>query len=175
MQLLQIWAVPHTRGLKPGYYTRHTSEEAKTNRLARLVVPVSPAHEAKRGNDDEQRTADGPAPVHSWLSMDASILTPGSIVKHVISRPFDPARAATSPKKVYIHLTQTSGYNPHASLSTPNSARLKLTTSSHQTSNVAVTLGEGDGMFVTGGVEGEEIVFENIGGSNAEFVVFEMD
>ena len=36
-------------------------------------------------------------------------------------------------------------------------------------------LGEGDGVFVRGAKEGDEVVFENKGGKVGELVVFEMD
>lgn len=36
-------------------------------------------------------------------------------------------------------------------------------------------LGEGDGVFIDGGKAGDVIGFESVGGSEAEFVLFEMD
>jgi hypothetical protein len=36
-------------------------------------------------------------------------------------------------------------------------------------------LGEGDGVFVRGGVAGEGVKVENVGGEKAEVLVFEMD
>jgi hypothetical protein len=36
-------------------------------------------------------------------------------------------------------------------------------------------LGEGDGVFIQGGEEGDEIKVENVGGVDGEVLVFEMD
>lgn len=57
VHFLQIWALPHTRGLKPGYYTRHVTDEQKRGKLVRVVAPVG-----AEGVKDE-REGEGPAPV----------------------------------------------------------------------------------------------------------------
>lgn len=165
VHFLQIWALPHTRGLKPSYYTRHTTDEEKTNKLVRLVAPVTDK------NVEDQRLAQGPAPVHSWLSMDASILTPGSTVQHVISKPYNSSSDHTAAKKVYIHLTQSSGYKVGPASNTPQSSRLRVTSPE----GTSISLGEGDGVYVIGGQPGDAINIESSGGGNAEFVLFEMD
>jgi hypothetical protein len=36
-------------------------------------------------------------------------------------------------------------------------------------------LGEGDGVFIQGGKEGDELKIENVGGVDGEVLVFEMD
>jgi len=37
------------------------------------------------------------------------------------------------------------------------------------------TLGEGDGVFVSGAKVGDEVELENVGGGRGELVLFEMD
>jgi len=37
------------------------------------------------------------------------------------------------------------------------------------------TLGEGDGVFISGAKVGNQIVLENVGGGRGELVLFEMD
>lgn len=63
VHFLQIWAMPHTRGLKPNYYTRHVSDEEKRDKLVRVVAPVG-----AEGVKDEREAA-GPAPVRRRKSL----------------------------------------------------------------------------------------------------------
>jgi len=160
VHFLQIWALPHTRGLKPSYYTRHFSDAEKEGKLVQVVGPVG-----AQGVIDE-REASGPAPVHAYLSMFATILPPSSSVSHVISAPFS-ANSSNPTKKVYVHVIQTTKYNPRASLTNADAAKVKI--------NGNQVLGEGDGAFVEGGKQGDALTIESVGGSNAEVVVFEMD
>ncbi|KAG7575366.1 hypothetical protein FFLO_00356 [Filobasidium floriforme] len=166
VHFLQIWAMPHTRGLKPNYYTRHVSDEEKRDKLVRIVAPVG-----AEGVKDEREAA-GPAPVHSWLSMSASLLSPKASVSHTVSRPFNPS-AKTQAKRVYLHLVQSSGYNTRASYTHADAAKVKVSAKGKDIEGVV--LGEGDGMFIDGGVEGDVVEIESVGGREAEFVLFEMD
>lgn len=100
--------------------------------------------------------------------MSASLLAPGSSVSHTVSPPFNPS-AQTTTKRVYVHLVQSSGYNTRASYTHADAARVKVG------GDKGVLLGEGDGVFIDGGKAGDVIGFESVGGSEAEFVLFEMD
>ncbi len=98
--------------------------------------------------------------------MFASILEPGKSVTHTVSAPYT-ANPTTENKKVYVHVIQTSKYNPKTALTHADAAKVKI--------NGENVLGEGDGAFVEGGKAGDGLVLESVGGSNAEVVVFEMD
>jgi redox-sensitive bicupin YhaK (pirin superfamily) len=160
VHFLQIWALPHTRGLKPSYYTRHFTDAEKEGKLVQVVGPVGAP------NVIDEREGSGPAPVHSYLSMFATILPPSSSVSHVISAPYS-AKSANPTKRVYVHVIQSTKYNPRASLTDAGAAKVKI--------NASQVLGEGDGAFVEGGKQGDALTIESIGGRNAEVVVFEMD
>ncbi len=98
--------------------------------------------------------------------MFATLLSPGKTVQHRISAPFNPA-AGSAAKKVYVHVIQSTKYNPKAALTHADAARVML--------NGDTVLGEGDGAFIEGGQEGESVSLESVGGTDAEVVVFEMD
>jgi quercetin 2,3-dioxygenase len=98
--------------------------------------------------------------------MFATILEPGNSVTHTVSPPYT-ENATSKNKKVYVHVIQTSKYNPRAAFTHADAAQVRI--------NGGDVLGEGDGAFVEGGKAGDGLVLESIGGTNAEVVVFEMD
>ncbi|KAM0787760.1 hypothetical protein ACM66B_003817 [Microbotryomycetes sp. NB124-2] len=154
LHFLQIWAKPHTRGLKPAYYTRHFSDEEKTNKLVQVVAPV--------GSDVsvvDKREATGPTPVHSDLTMYSSILEPGTSVQHTFKQP-----------KGYLHLimrqtgyrsqyAELDGKGPHVTVKVGSQEPLKIE--------------EGDGVYLDN-VQGETVSLEASGEGNAEFVLFDL-
>jgi len=91
VHFLQIWSLPSTSKLQPKYFTRHFSDEEKTNKWARVVAPV--------GADGVllAREGEGPAPVQSPLTLYATLLGQNKS----LDRPL-------SGKKGYIHVIQTS-------------------------------------------------------------------
>ncbi|PVG04557.1 RmlC-like cupin [Serendipita vermifera] len=145
VHFLQIWSLPSTRGLPPKYYHRHFSDEEKRKGL----VPVV----AKQGEEgvSDSREGTGPTPVHSPLWLYATLLGAGNKVEHALKM-----------KKGYVHVVQTSGYNTETS----KGNRVKV--------NGALELGEGDGAFVKGDA-GEVVRIENIGDSEAEVLLFDLD
>lgn len=146
VHFLQIWSVPHTRGLKPAYFTRHFSDAEKLNKWARVVAPTD-----SEGVDDK-RESTGPAPVHSALTMYASLIEKDLKLEREMKG-----------KKGYVHVVMTSGYKEGAG----GGATVRLASGGE-----TVTLREGDGAYLAG--KGE-LVVENVGGSRAEVLVFELD
>ncbi|KAJ9108589.1 hypothetical protein QFC19_002305 [Naganishia cerealis] len=173
VHFLQIWSLPYERGLKPSYYTRHFSDAEKQNKLVQVVGPIGAE------NVINEREAKGPAPVHSHIAMFSTLLDPGNKVTHYVTEPYHnltpklpltPATDASSDgsKKVYIHVVQTTKYNPRASLTNADAPRIKV--------NDDLVVGEGDGAFVTGIKANDQgLTLENVGGGQAEVVLFEMD
>lgn len=102
------------------------------------------------------------APVHTF----ASILSPSAKVTHTVL----PALSSALSKLVYVQLIQSSGFNTRSSMKDGKGPLLKVSGGGSET-----TLGEGDGVFITGAKAGDEVVSENAGGGRAEFVLFEMD
>src|SRR6266576_6335119 len=143
VHFLQIWSVPHTRGLKPAYFTRHFSDAEKLYKWAKVVAPAGSA------GVDDKREATGPAPVHSALTMYASLLEKGLKLEREMKS-----------KKGYVHVVMTGGYKEGPG----GGASVRLTASGAET----VTLREGDGAYLEG--KGE-LVVENVGESRAEVVV----
>lgn len=146
VHFLQIWAIPHTRGLSPAYFTRHFSDAEKLNKWARVVAPV--------GADgvEEKREAVGPAPVHSALTMYASLIEKGFRAKREIKG-----------RKGYVHVVMTSGYKEGPG----KGAAVRLTSGTE-----SVTLREGDGAYLAGN---GALAVENVGETRAEVVVFDLD
>ncbi|KZT07559.1 pirin domain-containing protein [Laetiporus sulphureus 93-53] len=154
VHFLQIWSMPSQSGLTPTYYTRHFTDEEKRDKWVRVVTP------AGESGVSEARAASGPAPVHSPLSLYASLLSPAASLSHT----FPTARTGTT-TKAYIHVVQTSGYNPEAS----SGARVKISGG-----DTALELSEGDGAYIMGEA-GKGIQVENIGDSTAEVLLFDVE
>lgn len=142
----------------------------------------------------DDREAKGPAPVshpscspsqltplqvHSHIAMFSTLLDPGKQVTHHVTEPYHkltpqltltPATDASADgsKKLYLHVIQTTKYNPRGALTNADAPRIMV--------NGDLELGEGDGAFITGARAGEQgVTLENVGGGRAEVVVFEMD
>jgi len=124
------------------------SDEEKRDKWVRVVAPS--------GADGvvEERTASGPAPVHAPLSMYATLLSPSVSLPHVLP-------SGAGPKKAYIHVAQTSGYNP---TNKPGGASVRVGD---------VELREGDGAYIMGDAA-TQLSIENVGDSVAEIVLFEI-
>jgi quercetin 2,3-dioxygenase len=143
VHFLQIWSLPHTPRLRPAYFTRHFSDAEKQDKWATVVAPYT--------DDNSKREAQGPAPVHSALTLYATLLSPGK--KLDVNFKGD---------RGYIHVIQTSGYNPgKASGATVTAA--------------GETLREGDGGYLKIGNEDKKLDVENTGDKVAEVLVFDLD
>jgi quercetin 2,3-dioxygenase len=149
VHFLQIWSLPSTRKLPPKYFTRHYTDEEKKDKWVRVVAPVG-AEGVKH-----EREGNGPTPVQSPLALDATILSPGKKLEHTFER-----------AKGYIHVIQTSGYNPGKS----SGATVKVTGGE----GGKVELREGDGSYIQAGT-GAQIAVENVGDSVAEVLVFDLE
>ncbi|KZV60164.1 pirin domain-containing protein [Peniophora sp. CONT] len=150
VHFLQVWCLPSQQRLPPTYYTRHFTDEEKTDKWAHIVAP----HDDREHGVSTEREAPGPAPVHSPLSLFATILSQGKIVSQKVER-----------SKAYVHLIQTSGYNPGE----PEGASVKLTVAGKEQ-----TLREGDGLYVHFS-QCTEVSVENVGDRTAEIVLFDLE
>ena len=92
VHFLQIWAMPNQSRLPPTYYTRHFSDEEKKDQWCMVVAPT------KAEGVTVEREAKGPAPVHSNLSVHASILSQDKNLSRSLQG-----------SKAYVHVIQTSG------------------------------------------------------------------
>jgi redox-sensitive bicupin YhaK (pirin superfamily) len=147
--LLQIWSLPDTPRLQPKYYTRHFSDEEKKDKWARAVAPVG-AQEVQT-----EREGQGPTPVHSPLTLYASLLSPETKLDKPLER-----------QKGYVHVVQTSGYNDGKA----TGASVKIGSQDTQ-----LTLREGDGAYIFVGRSGNVLEVENVGDRVAEVLVFDLD
>ncbi|KIM38303.1 hypothetical protein M413DRAFT_447810 [Hebeloma cylindrosporum] len=150
VHFLQIWSLPTTSRLPPKYYTRHFTDEEKTDKWARVVAPVG----APGVSGD--REGAGPAPVQSPLTLYATLLGQGK----TLSRPLEG-------KKGYIHVVQTSGYNEGKA----KGASVKINSKGGE----ELTLREGDGAYIFVGKGGNTLQVENDGDRTAEILVFDLD
>lgn len=150
VHFLQIWSKPSVSNLTPAYFTRHFTDEEKKDQWVRVVAPVGEA-----GVSDD-REATGPAPVHSPLSLRATLLSPGRSLSHGLS---------ASSSKGYVHVVQTSGFN--ASTASGNTVRV------YAPGTQDAILREGDGLYITPSNE-ITVSVENTGESVAEILLFEL-
>jgi redox-sensitive bicupin YhaK (pirin superfamily) len=100
--------------------------------------------------DDIKNSNDKTIAIHAPISMFASILQPNKSIKHIFKR-----------TKGYIHLIMRSGYEA------TNGAKIRL--------GEDVILQEGDGAFINSDKANDEVVIENIGSINAEFLLFDLE
>lgn len=141
---LQIWAKPNVSRLAPSYKTRKFTDEMKADKLVRIMESVD-----RHSGKDE---ATEPIPMHSDVSMSASILSPGKSVTHEL--------VAEGQRKVYLHVVMGGKKQPKT-----GGAKIKVGD---------VELGEGDGAFVTGASGPGKIEVESVGEKAAEFLLFDM-
>ncbi|KAI0341148.1 pirin domain-containing protein [Trametopsis cervina] len=155
VHFLQIWSLPSTRGLTPQYFTRHFTDEDKTDKWAHIVAPVGTEGVV------EKREANGPAPVHSPLSLYASLISPSTTLSHTLLK-----TSTGQPSKAYIHLVQTSGYNPRQ----PDGAQITVSGSDGS----SLELREGDGVYISGDA-GQSLTVHNSGDRVAEVLLFDVE
>jgi len=151
VHFLQIWSLPDTPRLQPKYYSRHFSNEEKKDKWARVVAPVG-----AQGVNAE-REGQGPAPVHSPLTMYSSLLSPGTTLERPLER-----------QKGYVHVVQTSRYNEG------NATGASVKIGSQKDSQLTL-LREGDGAYVIVGRSGNVLEVQNVGDRVAEVIVFDLD
>ncbi|CAG7847228.1 Quercetin 2,3-dioxygenase Short=Quercetinase; AltName: Full=Pirin-like protein YhhW [Serendipita indica DSM 11827] len=151
VHFLQIWAIPRTSGLPPKYYNRHFTDEEKRDTLVPVVAPVGTK------GVTEEREGSGPAPVQSNLHLFSTILSPGKKVTHNFLQSANGAK-----RKGYLHVIQTSGYNKGKA------------TGSLVKVNSDLFLSEGDGAFAQG-PQGAPITIENVGDTDAEVLLFDIE
>ncbi|EJD07579.1 Pirin-domain-containing protein [Fomitiporia mediterranea MF3/22] len=172
VHFLQIWTLPWKAGLPAKYFTRHFTDEEKKDTWCRVVAPVGAEgvlSEVRDGDGDGK----GPAPVQSPVTLFASLLSPGTKLpsafpEKVYSTNKD---AETSLRKKYIHVVQTSGYNPN------DSAGASVRVASGEKDKGAVEevfLREGDGAYIFG-EKGKVLEVENVGDRVAEVLLFDVE
>ncbi|KAI0319663.1 pirin domain-containing protein [Amylostereum chailletii] len=152
VHFLQIWSLPSESKLTPKYFTRHFTDEEKKDKWATIVAPV------KDPSVTLERTAPGPAPVHSPLTLSATLLSPFQTLPYVLS-------GAGPQRKAYVHVIQTSGYKVGPS----TGATVKFGAAGQD-----VQLKEGDGLYVHAPAD-TEFKLENVGDRVAEVLLFNLD
>lgn len=139
------------------FFPSHFSDEEKKDKWARVVAPVGAERVV------EKREASGPAPVHSPLTLFASLISPTTTLSHTLP---STAESADTPHKVFVHVAQTSGFN----LGRANGA--EITVSAPDGSSVVMR--EGDGMYILGDA-GVTLRLQNTGDRVAEVLLFDVE
>lgn len=98
--------------------------------------------------------------MHSPLSLYASLISPSKSLKYIL-----PSSANAVPRKAYVHVVQTSGYNPQEA----TGAQVTISGAGD-----SVVLREGDGVYITGD-EGQLLTVENTGDRTAEVLLFDVE
>lgn len=139
---------------------RHVTDDEKRDKWARVVAPVTADGVVL------DREGDGPAPAQAPVTLHASLLSSGTALSHIFpSEQYTQAAGADTQRKAYVHVVQTSGYNPDAA----NGARVRIAGGGAE-----LVLREGDGAYVLGTV-GEQLSVENVSGSVAEVLLFDIE
>lgn len=141
------------------FFRSHFTDDEKKDKWVRVVAPVGAT------GVSSDREGSGPAPVQSPVALSATLLSPSSTLTHVLPAGTTSEGAATPERKVYVHVIQSSGYNPKAA----GGSSIKVTGSGAE-----VVLKEGDGAYVLG-AEGAELKFENTGDLVAEVLLFDVE
>jgi len=152
VHFLQIWSLPTTSKLPPKYFTRHFSDEEKTDKWVRVVAPVGAEGVVA------SREGEGPAPVQSPLTMYATLLGPGRSLSRSLGG-----------RKGYVHVVQTSGYREG------KGEGASVIVKEKGPGGEPLTLREGDGAYVFVGGSGNALEVENDGDRVAEILVFDLD
>ncbi|XP_006456257.1 hypothetical protein AGABI2DRAFT_139077 [Agaricus bisporus var. bisporus H97] len=150
VHFLQIWSLPKVSRLQPKYFTRHFSDEEKQDKWVKIVAPV--------GAKDviHARESDGPAPVQSDLTLYATLMNSGKKLEQPLGG-----------SKGYVHVVQTSGYNPGQA----QGATVKISGPGYD----SLELKEGDGAYIFVGQKDNVLEVENIGNKRAEVLVFDLE
>lgn len=98
--------------------------------------------------------------MHSRLSLYATLLSPSASLPHAF-----PTDGPGALRKVYVHIVQTSGYNPEAA----GGATVRVSGD-----GASVELREGDGAYIVGEA-GKEMKVENAGDRVAEILLFDVE
>jgi quercetin 2,3-dioxygenase len=158
VHFLQIWSIPSVPRLQPKYFTRHFSDAEKADKWATVVGPVNATDAGVR---KDEREGAGPAPVQSALFLYATLLSPGNALPSAFRKSVAPGAS-----KKYIHVVQTSGYNPNKA----TGAKIRVS----DDEGVTQELSEGDGAYIMGEA-GKSLKVENIGDRVAEVLLFDVD
>lgn len=127
----------------------------------KIVAPI--------GSDGvvEKREATGPAPVHSPISLYASLISPSTTLTHSLPTP---STSSPTPQlcKAYIHVVQTSGFNAG------ESSGAQLTVSGAD--GTSLELREGDGAYIVGDAsKAATLSLLNTGDRVAEVLLFDVE
>lgn len=137
------------------YSVRHYSAAEKRDKLLQVISPAR-----------QTSTTTKSVPAQSSLSVYTSLLSPGLRLRHNFD--CEDKKAC----KVYVHVVQSSGYNPGVA----KGASVKVSVSGGYDSKGStareseVLLREGDGACVVSNI-GTELTFENSGDRDAEVFV----
>ncbi|EJF62626.1 RmlC-like cupin [Dichomitus squalens LYAD-421 SS1] len=153
--LLQIWAFPTATGLAPKYFTRTFSDAEKADKWVCVVAPAGVEGVV------EEFSAKGPAPIHSPLTLFATMISEGQHVTHAFLKGTEGKE-----RKGYLQLSQRSAYNTGAA----SGAHVRVLGAERG----PIELREGDGAYVVA-TPGEDITVENIGQGVAEVLLFDME
>lgn len=161
VHILQIWALPWTKGLTPRYHTRSFDEDAKRRGFLTILSPLKAGVGASEAEEEAAEPAiPATIPIHADLVMGAGIIGVGKTFDWTVGGDADaPAVRSTTDRKVYVHVPMCKG----------GKARIKLDGREES------ILNEGDGAFVTKVNAGDVLTFESVGSEEAEVVVLDSD
>ncbi|KAJ8468283.1 hypothetical protein ONZ45_g17298 [Pleurotus djamor] len=149
----------------------HFTDSEKKDTLLPVVAPVNSTGVL------DSREGKGPTPVQSPLTLFSTLLSPSKSLRHTFLNPS--SHSTHRRRRGYVHVVQTSGYQPGDGNLSSGGAVVKLTDplapdSSDPESTGSVTLREGDGVYILG-ESGSELVIENVGAKVGEVLLFDLE
>jgi quercetin 2,3-dioxygenase len=159
VHLLQIWALPWSKGLPPIYHTATFDEGDKRKRFVPIISPLKAGLDATAEEEKKALPSiPGTIPIHADLVFSAGIVPSGGTFEYTVGGGADGASVQKKKdRKVYVHFPMTKAGKAKVRLDGRESA----------------VLGEGDGAFVTEVDVGNVLSVESLGEEEAEVVVLD--
>ncbi|CAD6888330.1 unnamed protein product [Tilletia controversa] len=167
VHFLQIWYTPDKKNLQPRYWTSHTPDELKLNKLVTLIRPHTtlPADALEKTGDLKEPGAAIPA--QSSLVTRASILQPGKSVTHIVGAETDVDGVTDKSRGIWVQLISRSGYREPES-KVVDVGKIQVGGESGK------TIEEGSGAFVKSAKVGTPVEITNVSDMDVEFIVFDV-
>jgi len=155
VHFLQIWAKPWSKSLPPTYHTSTTWDASKRAGFVRLISPLKAGPLAsKQDEKDAVPAIPGTIPIHADFLMGAGIVPVGQTFRYTVG---GGVVRKKNGRNVYVHVPMTKG----------GKAEVRV--------DGREVLREGDGAFISGLKDGDEVSFESVGTEEVEVVVLDSD
>ncbi|KAK0560549.1 hypothetical protein OC861_006231 [Tilletia horrida] len=170
VHFLQIWYTPSQRNLPPRYWTSHTPDELKLNKLATLIKPYTTMASDALEKTGDLKEPGAPIPAHSSLVTRAALLEAGKAVTHVAGSETDVEGQTDKKRGIWVQLISLSGYRAPLSGNGKDADVGRIRVGGEG----GTVIEEGSGAFVKSTAVGTPIEISNVGDKKVEFILFDV-